>query len=312
LIGGSAGLTQGAGKWIALAALVVMWGSAYAGLTIAVETIDPLWTAAGRLIGASACLGLIQLILLARSGRAAPEERTAQGRGRILASYAVIGGVFTAAPFCLYAVAARDTPSAILSICNGGSPFFTAVFAHLFLPGERLGPRAGIGVLCGFAGLAVLVGPQALDAGAGLSAAGVMLAILGAALYAGGNVATRLAPALQPVASSLLITATGGACALAAAVAISPSPGSPDTASLLALALLAVFPTGLATILYVWLIRHAGAMFVAYITYLAPLWAALIGVGLLGEPLTWGMALALALILAGVFVSNARFPRRDD
>jgi drug/metabolite transporter (DMT)-like permease len=295
-------------RWGVLAALVVIWGSAYAGLTIAVETIDPIWTASGRLVGAALFLLIVRLVLSSRRGAitAAAVPLTALGW------YVLIGVGFTAIPFFLYAIAAQTTASAILSICNGGSPFFTAIFAHACLGGERIDGRRAMGVCLGFAGLALLVLPGEGAAAAGSSGTGVVLAILGAGLYAAGNVATRMAPPLPAVTSSLIMTASGGLAAVCVAIASAPFPVGASPSSVLALAMLALFPTGLATILYVWLIRRAGPMFVAYITYIAPLFAALIGVGFLGETFTVLMAGAMLLVLAGVLVSNGAFSRRRD
>jgi drug/metabolite transporter (DMT)-like permease len=69
---------------------------------------------------------------------------------------------------------------------------------------------------------------------------------------------------------------------------------------------LALMATGLGFILWVWLIRRVGSVFVSFTTYLSPLWAAGLGVAFLGEELHQSMIGALALILAGVAVANRR------
>ncbi len=294
--------SRGASEWACLIALVVIWGTAFAAISIAVETIDPIWVVTGR-IGIAAvgltgwmCLGSI----LGGRGWRAPFTGV---NARALAVLTLVGVVCTAVPFFLYAIAAETTPSAVLAICNGGTPMFTALLAHLLIPGDRMTSRRMIGVGLGFLGLAVLVGPEAFtDAGAGVT--GLAAAIVGAALYAGGNIGTRLAPRLSPLTSSVIITASGSALALPAALIMAPIPAGASMDSLAAVAFLGLLPTGLAMILYVWLIQRAGPMFVSFTTYLSPLWATGIGLAFMNESISASAFAALGLILAGVAVAN--------
>jgi drug/metabolite transporter (DMT)-like permease len=215
----------------------------------------------------------------------------------------LVGVAFTAAPFLLYAIAAKTTGSAILAICNGATPFVTALAAHAVL-GDRLTARRLAGVGVGFIGLAVLVWPEARKGFEGSSLFGVLIAIFGAALYAGGNVVTRLAPRLSPLMSSFIIVGSGAICAIGCALLLAPFPVGASAESILAVAFLGLLPTGVAMVMYVWLIQRAGAVFVSFSTYLSPLWATLIGVTFMNEELRWSMAGSLALILAGVAIAN--------
>ena len=107
--------------------------------------------------------------------------------------------------------------------------------------------------------------------------------------------------------------------ALPAAAVLAPEGfAGADGRALVSVALLGLFPTGLATFVMYWLIGQAGARFSAGSNYLAPAVSALIGVLLLSESLGAGSWIGLALILAGVFVSegratawSSRFMRRD-
>jgi drug/metabolite transporter (DMT)-like permease len=226
---------------------------------------------------------------------------------RAVLAYSIIGVCFTATPFVLYAVAAQTTGSAVMAICNGGTPFATAIAAHVLLK-DRLTARRVAGVMMGFLGLAVLVWPEAQKGFGDSSLFGIILAIVGAALYAGGNVGTRMSPKLSPLMSSLIIIGAGAVAATASAVLLAPFPEGASIKSMVAVVLLGLFPTAIAMILYVWLIQRSGAMFVSFTTYLSPLWATMLGVTFLNEPLHWSMVGALALILAGVAVAN-RKPR---
>jgi drug/metabolite transporter (DMT)-like permease len=225
--------------------------------------------------------------------------------GAAILAYSIIGIFFTATPFVLYATAAQTTGSAVMAICNGGTPFVTTLAAHVLVK-DRLTARRIAGVMIGFLGLAVLVWPEALKGFGNSSLFGIILAIGGAALYAGGNVGTRMSPKLSPLVSSLILVGAGAIAATIAAALLAPWPQGASVRSITAMLMIGFFPTAIAMILYVWLIQRTGAVFVSFTTYLSPLWATGLGVLFLDEPLHWSMIGALALILAGVAVANTR------
>ncbi len=296
--------TGAALNWIILLVLVVVWGSTFAGIRIAVETIHPLWTVAGRM--GSATVFLLLFLLVSNATTRKPRgDATAPVTPHAIFAYSLIGVVFTALPFVLYAIAAQTTGSAVMAICNGATPFATTVAAH-FLVKDRLTARRIAGVMAGFLGLAVLVWPEAQKGIANSSLFGIILAIAGAALYAGGNVGTRMSPRLSPLMSSLILVGAGAVAATIAAVLLAPWPEAASLRSITAMLMIGLFPTAIAMILYVWLIQRTGAVFVSFTTYLSPLWATGLGVLFLDEPLHWSMIGALALILAGVAVANTR------
>jgi drug/metabolite transporter (DMT)-like permease len=294
---------QGAAlNWTILLILVVIWGSTFAGIRMAVETIHPLWTVAGRMASATAFLALFLLISMALNRKPRGDVReTITTRG--VAAYSAIGVFFTATPFVLYSIAAQTTGSAVMAICNGGTPFVTTLAAHFILK-DRLTARRIAGVMMGFLGLAVLVWPEAQKGFGNSSLFGIILAIVGAALYAGGNVGTRMSPRLSPLMSSLILVGAGAAAATIGAVFLAPWPTGASARSIVAMLMIGLFPTAVAMILYVWLIQRTGAVFVSFTTYLSPLWATGLGVLFLDEPLHWSMIGALTLILAGVAVAN--------
>ena len=306
--GAASRLSGDALSWAALMLLVVIWGSTFAGILVGVATITPAWLVAGRLL--SGAVFLAAWMIGARVLRAAPKPQVEGGRIslRALGWFALIGIGATMAPFVLYAHAAESVGSAVMAICNGATPFATVLMAHAFV-GDRLTARRMIGVMLGFAGLVVLVIPEFRE-GAQASLVGIILAIVGAWLYAVGNIATRLAPRVEPVMASFLIVALGAVSALAYAVVMEPFPVAPSIASITAMIVLGLMPTAFAMFIYVWLIRRAGPVFVSFTTYMSPLWATGLGVLFLGETLEWSMAGALALILIGVAVAN-RSPRRS-
>ena len=73
-----------------------------------------------------------------------------------------------------------------------------------------------------------------------------------------------------------------------------------------AVGFLGLVSTALATVVFFRLIALAGPSFLSLINYLIPLWAVLIGMIFLAEIPDWGALAALALILSGIALSEAR------
>lgn len=300
-------LTGAALSWAALLLLVVIWGSTFAGIRVGVETISPGWLVAGRLGSGAIFLGtwiLGQRLLRPQARDEAGPKITWTAMGW----FALIGIGATMVPFVMYAHAAESVGSAVMAICNGATPFATVLLAHA-LTSDKLTVQRVIGVLLGFCGLVVLVLPE-FETGGGASLIGILLAIVGAWLYAVGNVGTRLAPRIDPIVSSFLIVALGAIAALAHALVMEPFPFDASARSVTAMIVLGLLPTAFAMFVYVWLIQRAGPVFVSFTTYMSPLWATGLGVLFLGEQLHWSMIGALALILIGVAVANGRLRRR--
>lgn len=292
-------------EWSVLLGLVTLWGSAFAGLKIAVETIPPLWVVAIRLGVATA----VTFALLPLLKTAPPALRRREGRGVWLA-YLGVGLMGTALPFFLFAWSSARIDSAIVGICNGASPFVTAALAHFLVAGERINARKLAGLVVGAAGLVVLVAPKLLG-GASASALGVLAAIAGACCYAASNILSREAPRVSaPVAAA--IGCLGGLIGSGVAAGLStPFPAEASATSLAACVALGVGPTAIASVGYFWLIQRRGPVFVSYTTYLVPIWATAVGAGLMGEALDPTVWAALGLVLAGLWFASGAGPHRQ-
>lgn len=280
--------------WLVLGFCVAVWGSSFAMMKIAVEHVPPVWNVAGRLWVAVAVLGLA---LLVQRERLPPFSHPAWR------SYALNGLIGMAVPFTLFAYAAERLPSAVNAICNGATPIFTALLAHAFTATDRLDGRRAAGVALGFGGLVFLVAPR-LDGGLTVEAAGVLAAISAAAMYGVANVVTRRAPQVSATAGALMMSAWGAAFATLGAAFTGLPPLSAHSAAWLAILGQGIFPTGLATIAYVYLVQRRGPLFMSMAIYIAPLWATAVGMVFLGERPRSSAFAALALILAGVVLAT--------
>jgi len=137
------------------------------------------------------------------------------------------------------------------------------------------------------------------------AAAAVLLSALG---YAAAALVYRRRLAAAPaIGVTALMTALSSLAFLAPAAVNLPRQ-APPASSILALAMLGIVNTGVAYWLFYLLIDHAGAAVASVITYVMPVVALFLGVGLLGEQLTVGAIAGLLLIGLGAWLAASSPP----
>ena len=200
-------------------------------------------------------------------------------------------------------------PSGLAGVYMAFMPLWTLGLAYLFAD-EALTPTKLAGFALGLIGVAMLMGPEAIAGASGASLPAQIAILLATVFYAASAVITRRAPTMRPMAFS------AGSLLVGAAVATPTLAFAPltieawSTSSILSVIGLGLFPTGLAALLIVTLIRRSGAGFMALANYLTPFWAVAMGALLFGERLAASAFVALAVILVGVLISQRRGPRR--
>jgi drug/metabolite transporter (DMT)-like permease len=213
-----------------------------------------------------------------------------------------IGIINSAAPFVLFAWAAQRAPAGVVAISNATVVMFTSIVAFLLF-GEKITKRGAIGLLLGFIGVAALASGKT-SGGSVLQAA--LAGVLASVLYGfGGNFTKRYLHDLPP-------SAVAAGTVMCAAIVVAPLalmnwPSAPVPAlSWLSAVMLGALCTGLAYFLYYRLLYRIGAPRTSTVTYLVPLFGVIWAWVFLSEPLTLSMAVAGALILGGVALSQQR------
>lgn len=271
-----------------IGALGAIWGASFLFMRVAAPHFGAAPLVAIR-------LGLGALILLPFLWRA-----RAAFPARLWPRLALIGAINSAVPFALFAWAAQRAPAGVGAITNSMAVLFAALVAFLFY-GERIGPRRVVALAAGFAGVIVLAGGKVGGASiGGAVAAGTTAAFL---YGIGANLVRRHLAGLP--ATAVAAATLGCAALLSLPFAIAQWPAAPVPAlSWAAVGALGILCTGIAFVTYYRLIARVGAARAATTTYLVPLF----GVGwawlLLDEPLTPAMAIAGALILGSVVLSQ--------
>jgi drug/metabolite transporter (DMT)-like permease len=271
-----------------LGALGIVWGCSFLFMRVAAPQFGPYALVEVRL--ALGALVLMPWLWLARA-RFPPRRWPA---------LAAIGVINSALPFLLFAWGAQRAPAAIGAITNAMTVLFTALVAFVFF-GERIGMRRAVALLVGFVGVLVLATGKSSGLSVGPAAFAGATASL---LYGIGYNLVKRHLADLPAAGSAAAT-LGCSALLLAPLAFTHWPATPPSAAAWgSAAALGVVCTGLAYLVYYRLIQRIGPARASTVTYLIPVFGALLAWAILGEPLTWTMLLAGGLILGSVAFSQ--------
>lgn len=288
--------------WAILLSLSVLWGGSFFFIGIAVHSVAPLTLVLIRVVIAAAVLWLF---LLAR------REKLVRPPGA-LKSFLILALLNNAIPFALFAWAQREIPSGLAAILNATTPIWGVLVAHAFTSDERATPAKLLGVVLGFAGVAVLIGIGALrQFGADLLPQIACLAATlcyGLASVYGRRFATMGIP---PVAVSTGQLSMSALLLLPLVLIFEPPwhAAAPAPEAWAAVVALALFSTSLAYVLYFRLLASAGATNSTLVTFLIPVTAILLGTLILREALEQRHLIGMALIGAGLAAIDGRLLR---
>jgi drug/metabolite transporter (DMT)-like permease len=287
-----------------LVALAAIWGASFIFIRIAVVPLGPIATADLRVALAA--------VALAAWLRFAGVELAWRAHWRF---YLTVGFVTSALPFALWAFSALELPASYLVVLNATSPLFGAAVSRVWL-GERLTPRAALGLAAGVAGVATLVGLgplAATPAVLGAIAAGALAALS----YAVAAAYMKRRAADVDAAAVATGSQIGATLLLTPLLVVLPPVAPPTPVEWLAAALLGLLCTGAAYLLYFRLIADVGPTRALTVTFLIPLFGMLWGALFLGEAITPVMAAGCALVLAGTALilfrpAHASDPRQSE
>lgn len=275
-------------SWILFLALAVLWGVPYLFIRVAVADVDPVLVAFGR----TAAGGLLLLpVALYRRELVRVLRRW---RHVLLFAFAEI-----VAPWWLLPYAETRLNSSTSALLVAAVPILTAVM--LAVAGkDRFGPRRITGLTVGFAGVAVLVG---LDID--LHDAGALLALIGTVVgysigaYMMAHVLGDLPP-FGVITVSLLVSAL-----VYSPFAIAFWPASIGAPAAWSIAGLAVLSTAGGFLVMFALVAAAGAARATVVTYLNTAVAIVLGIVILAEPMTVGLAIGFPLVVLGAVLATS-------
>ncbi|NUT36257.1 MAG: DMT family transporter [Hamadaea sp.] len=276
--------------WLLFGALGIIWGVPYLFIKIAVGGLSPASVVFWRC--AIAALLLLPIALF-------------RGQLRGLLPYWKPLLAFTAAeiaiPWFFLTNAEQRLSSSLAGLLIAGTPLVAAVLGWL-TGGERLGGRRILGLGVGLAGVAALVG---LDLGADDAWALVQMAIVVVGYAVGPFILNRHLAGVPGVA--VMAVSLGLSALIYAPVGIAQTPAAlPGADVIVAVLVLAVLCTAIALLTFTALIDEVGPVRAPVITYINPAVAVVLGIIVLDEPFTAGIALGFALVLGGSVLATQR------
>jgi drug/metabolite transporter (DMT)-like permease len=281
--------------WAALATIYVVWGSTFLAIAVAVRDLPPFMSMALRhLVAGGALFGFVWW---RRGGRLDLGWRE-------WGAAFLFGGSLFLLGHGLLAWAQQDVPSGVAALLVGTIPLWFAILARAAF-GERLGGRAAVGLVLGFAGLALLVDPSGHE---GAKPIGALAIGFGAFAWAAGSLAARRLPLPQ---DTLLSAAMGMLAGGALLGLVSGLGGEFDDArftgeALVATAYMVVVGSFIGFSAYVWLLKVAPASTVSTYAYVNPVIAVLLGWAFNEEVITGRTLAAGAAIVIGVALMVSR------
>ncbi len=283
--------------WLLIGALGLIWGTPYLFIRIAVEEISPAMVVFSRLL-----IGALLLLPLAFKQGQAGVIRT---HGKAILLFAVIEMVI---PFGALGYAEQGISSSLTGLLVAAVPIVNAVITHQLGLDKHWNLKRISGLLIGLSGVALLVGFE-ISADNWWSVAIVSLAILGYAL--GPVIITKFlsdVPSIGIIAWSQFV----GMAIYTPFVVFELNRGSwkyVETVSMqtiLSVISLGVLCTALAFILLFKAVDEVGPSRITIITYINPAVAVVLGIAILSEPLTVGIALAFPIILLGSILAASK------
>ncbi|GBQ92389.1 DMT family transporter [Asaia krungthepensis] len=292
---------MGVEEWLLLLVLALLWGGSFFFFKILVAHVPPFTVVLGR-VGLAAIA--LNLLLLAK-GTPLPLDAALWRR------LIVLGALNNVIPFSAIAFGETRISSGLAAILNATTPVFTIIVAHFMTHDEKLRWGKIVGIVMGFVGVSVLIGPALFNNGGQSSVLGDC-ACLGAALsYGFGGVYARRFRTMAPLqlATGQLTASTLIALPLSFLVDHPWRMSSLPVEVWAAFGGIALLSTALAFILYFRLLATAGATNLSLVTFLLPIMALGLGSLFLGETVRWYAIAGLLLIGGGLAAIDGRLWR---
>ncbi|MBU6280252.1 MAG: DMT family transporter [Actinomycetales bacterium] len=279
--------------WVLFIAMGLIWGTPYLLIKVSVEWLSPFVVVFGRVALAAAIL----LPIAAATGNLRGLHRYWRG----ILAFAVVE---LSIPFIALTWAEERLSSSVTALVIACVPLVAAIFGRILRPDDRLTPIRLAGLAIGIGGVAALVGLD-IQVGTVTALAALVFTVLG---YAIGPFIVdgplKGVPSLGVIAVAMTINAIIYAPFTVATWPTTPVP----TQAWLSVVVLGAVCTALAFIIFFALIKEVGASRTTVITFVNPAVALVLGVLILSEPITAGLAIGFPLVILGSILATRKAP----
>lgn len=285
--------------WLALLALYIVWGSTYLAIRFSVETIPPFLHASIRF--------LISGVILYSWRRLAGDAPPTLGNWK---ATAIVGTALLLGGNGLVALAEKTVPSGIAALMISTSPFWLVLFESLRSGGSKPNRLTILGLILGFSGVIILIGPAEITGGEGsIDRFGAIMLLLAPIFWSMGSIFARGADLPK---SNLLGTGMEMLMGAVALFIVSVITGELNgfsfdqvsTRSWLGLLYLITFGSLIGFVSYGWLLQNAPISLTSTYAYVNPMVAVFLGYFLADEALNGRILLASVIIVGSVILIN--------
>jgi drug/metabolite transporter (DMT)-like permease len=288
---------NGASKWLLFALLALIWGSSFILMLAGMKTLSPYEVASIRIASA----GLVLLPFATAAIKAIPKQQ------RLLVVLSGILGSFI--PAFLFCIAETRIDSSLAGILNALTPLFTIIIGVSFFKMQASAAK-WLGILIGFVGLVLL--PFAAAKGINFTEVQYgLLVLLATVCYAlNVNMVSKFLKGISPIhIASLAFSSLLPLCLVVLSYLGFWHKLTTSNTDLWygigASAVLGIFGTAIASIIFYRLVKVAGSIFASLVTYGIPFVAVAWGLAF-QEAITLLQMGCLCIILGGVYLVNKK------
>lgn len=284
--------------YLSLFTLSLIWGASFLFIKVLLDYFNPFGIVFFRAIFGAITILVIMLIL----------KKPIIPKNTSWLMIILIGLLNSFIPWTLFGISETLISSSMASILNATTPIWTLVIGILFFKSKNTFMQ-WLGIIIGFLGIFILLDIDFTQLSI-YNAYGFFAAMLAPVFYGlSSHMTRRYLKNLSNYQTSLyilIVTAFASAIPLLWTNSFNWSYLYTEPKALLSLIGLGSFGSGIAFIIYFYLIKKSSPEFASLVTYLIPISALFWGVTILSEELHTSMLLGLTLILLGVYISSRR------
>ncbi len=285
--------------WPALytAFICVLFGSNAVAIKISLAGVGPFTAAAIRFSVAAVSLGIWAKLT---------GQRIALEKGQFIKIFGL--SIIFAAQLSLFHLGISKTLASRGTLLVNFQPFFLLILAHFFIPGDKMTRQKCLGLCLGFLGvMTVFFDGTALSSG---FAMGDLMVLLAAFLWAlNGTYTKRIVSGFEPYQLAFYPMMLAAPFFLLEAWLWDPAPASHVNGAVIgALAYQSLVSASFGFVAWITLLKRFGAVALHSFLFIMPLAGVFLGGLILNEPITFNILLALALVIAGIFIVQLKMP----
>ena len=280
-------------NWFLFIFIGFLWGIPYLLIKVAVDELSPAVIVFSRVVIGSAIL----IPMAMRRGSLMPAIKA----WRYVIPYA-IGEMI--GPWFLITAAEEKMTSGLAGLLVATVPIWATLIASLHGDKTVWQSKRLIGILIGFIGIVLVVGIESFSGRQSIVA--IFMILIAAIGYAWAvTMVTSKIPHIEPISINAVAMVFTVIVYLPFLFLYMPDK-VPSTEALGSVIILGLFPTALAFILFFQLIKDIGTARGSLVTYLNTAFAVMLGVIILNEPFTLGIAIGLPLVLIGSYFASRK------